>query len=158
MAINEVLAKLREGATPSAVEVGHLSGLSKPDAADFRAAWPELPAERRREILAVAIRLAENDVQMDFGTVFKACLADPDAAVRAAAIEGLWEDEEFRTADNLARMLREDPAETVREAAALGLARFATMVEEGTLYAPSAQRVRDALHAAMADLDRKSVV
>jgi HEAT repeat protein len=151
MAIKDVIHKLGEGATPSAVEVGRLSGLSRGDVADFLGGWLALAPERRRAILEVAIQLAENDVQMDFGAVFKACLPDPDARVRAAAIEGLWEDDEFRTADQLARILRQDPDPAVREAAALGLARFATMVEEGTLYAPAGKRVRDALFASAND-------
>ena len=154
--IKDVLTRLGDGATPSAVEVGRLSGLSTSEMAEFLASWSVIPAERRRAILRVAIDLAENDVHVDFGSLFKAALTDSDASVRAAAIEGLWEDEEYRTADQLARMLRDDPDEQVREAAALGLARFATLVEEGKLYAPAAQRVRDALMTAARD-DRESV-
>ncbi len=149
--IQEIILKLREGSSPSAMQVSQLAGLSAGDVTDFRQSWSELPADRRQAILALAIQLAEDDVQLDFSTVFKACLSDPEPAVRAAAIEGLWEDDEFRTADRLATMLREDRSEIVRAAAALGLARFAVRAETGSLYAPSAARVRAALFAAVAD-------
>jgi HEAT repeat protein len=150
--IQNVLQKLAEAnGSPPAVEVARLSGLSPSDVATFREAWGAIPPVRRRAILQMAVELAENDVEMDFGDVFKACLGDPDETVRAVAIEGLWEDEEFRTADQLATMLRHDTAEVVRVAAALGLAQFALLAEQGKLYAPSAKRVREALVAAATD-------
>jgi HEAT repeat protein len=147
----EALTKLAEGASPSAVEVGHLSGLSGADLAAFRAGWLTLPVERRQAIVRLAVELAENDVQLDFVGLFRACLSDPDPVVRSQAIDGLWEDEEFRTADLLATILRQDPAEAVRTAAALGLARFTLAAVLGSLYAPSAARVRGALLAAAQD-------
>src|SRR5581483_7092094 len=116
--IQDTVRKLADATgSPSAVEVSRLSGLSSSDLAQFREAWASVPAERRREILQMAVQLAEDDVEMDFSDVFKSCLSDPDATVRAVAIEGLWEDEEFRTADQLAAMLRSDSAEAVRAAA-----------------------------------------
>ena len=151
--IQDLLAKLQEGNRPSAVLVGQLSGLASDDAKDFELRWGGVPVERRRAILDLAVELAENDVQMDFTAVFKVALADPDPLVRATAIEGLWEDEEFRTADQLARILRQDSDESVRVAAALGLARFAVLAETGSLYAPSAGRVRSALLGAVTDRD-----
>src|SRR5579884_998932 len=150
--VREVISKLaNEGTAPSAVEVARLSGLASENAADFRDAWGQLSPDRRRAVLQVAVQLAENDVELDFSAVFKVCLSDPDEGVRATAIEGLWEDEEFRTADQLARMLRSDPSEAVRAAAALGLARFAVLAELGSLYKPSADRVRKALEESATD-------
>lgn len=150
--IRDVLQKLAgtEG-SPPALEVERLSGLEASEMNEFRAEWPKLPAERRRAILAVAVQLAENDVEFDFGSVCKACLSDTDATVRATAIEGLWEDEEFRTADRLADMLRQDSAENVRVAAAMVLAHFTQLADDGKLYRPSAERVRQALESAALD-------
>ncbi len=150
--IQDIVKKLADTtSSPSAVEVSRLSGLSSADLDAFRQVWADVPAERRRAILQIAVQLAEHDVEMDFSQIFKACLSDPDESVRATAIEGLWEDEEFRTADRLVAMLRTDAAESVRVAAALGLSRFALLAEEGKLYAPSARRVREALFAAAND-------
>lgn len=149
--IEEVLRKLTEGTTPSAVQVSHLAGLTSADLPSLRSGWTELVPARRRAILGVALQLAEDDVQLDFTTLFRVCLKDSDPAVRARAVEGLWEDEEYRTADTLTVLLRQDPDEGVRIAAALGLARFAVLAEVGSLYRPSATRVREALLAAVQD-------
>jgi HEAT repeat protein len=151
--IHEILAKLQEGATPSAVQVSRLSDLSSESLAELRQGWLDVPVDRRRTILGVALQLTEDDVELDFTAFYKACIADSDAAVRALAIEGLGENEEFRTADTLAAMLRADPDGGVRAAAALGLARFAVQAELGSLYAPAAARLRAALLAALTDRD-----
>jgi HEAT repeat protein len=151
--IREIVQKLNEGAHPSAVELSHLSNLSRADVSEFRAAWTALAPERREAILRFAVQLVENDVELDFSTICDACLDDPDPTVRAAAIEGLWESEEFRIADRLTIILRQDPSKAVRVAAALSLARFALLAELGSLYAPSAARVREALFASARDFD-----
>ena len=147
--IRDVLQKLAETeGSPPALEVERLSGLETEELNEFRAEWPKLSAERRRAILALAVQLAENDIEFDFGPVLKVCLSDTDAAVRTTAIEGLWEDEEFRTADRLADLLRHDSAENVRIAAAMVLARFTQLADDGKLYRPTAERVRRALESA----------
>lgn len=150
--IQEVLKKLAESnGSPPAVEVARLASLSRADLAELQKGWTEIPAERRLAVIQLAIQLAENDVQLDFADVFKVCLSDEDASVRAVAIEGLWEDEDFRTADRLVDMLRRDSAESVRVAAALGLSRFALLAELGKLYPPSSKRVHEALIASATD-------
>ena len=149
--IQDIFDKLAEGNSPSAVQVGRLAKLTEADLGEFRARWSTFPLERRLAILTVAAQLAEDDVHLDFSPVLKQCLTDSDGGVRAAAIDGLWEDEEFRTGDLLAKVLRDDPDERARSSAALGLARFATRIELGTLYAPTAARVRTALLEAAND-------
>lgn len=158
MAIDEIMNKLGEGTSPSAVQVGRLSGLPAGDAGPFLTGWAKLSTERRQKILRLAVQLAEDDIEMDFGTIFKTCLSDSDPQVRATAIEGLWEDEEFRTADRLAVVLRQDPDENVRIATALCLAHFALLSELGRLYAPSAARVRAALLSAVSDASESAEV
>lgn len=150
--IRETLQKIADAAgAPPAVEVARLAGLGAADLQEFPSVWRSVAPEQRRAVLQLAIQLAENDVELDFSDVFKSCLTDPNEGVRAAAIEGLWEDEEFRTADTLANMVRSDPAEQVRAVAALGLSRFAVLAELGRLYRPSAERVKAALLAAATD-------
>lgn len=149
--IDTVLKKLAEGKSPSAVEVAHLSALSPDEVADFRTGWMALSPERREAVLRLAIELSENDVVLDFGEIFKGALDDPEPLTRVAGIEGLWEDDDFRTADRMTTLLRQDPDERVRVAAALGLARFAVLAEEGLLAAPAADRLREALFAAARD-------
>ncbi|MGH2461310.1 MAG: HEAT repeat domain-containing protein, partial [Chloroflexota bacterium] len=150
--IQDTLQKIADApSAPPAVEVARLAGLSASDRQAFLPIWRGIPPERRQAVLRLAIQLAENDVELDFTDVFKACLSDPNEGVRAAAIEGLWEDEDFRTADVLAGLVRTDPAEQVRAVAALGLSRFAVLAELGKLYGPSADRVKAALLASATD-------
>jgi HEAT repeat protein len=77
--------------------------------------------------------MSESDFEVDFGEVFKLCLADADPRVRAAAIEGLWEVEDVRLIRPLVRALAKDDVDTVREAAAMSLSRFALRAELGQL-------------------------
>jgi HEAT repeat protein len=149
--IQDIFDRLAEGLSPSAVQVSRLAELSSDELRDFRGRWSTLPLTRRLAILTLASQLAENDIHLDFGPVLKLCLSDSDGGVRAAAIDGLWEDEEFRTGDLLAKILRGDPDERARSAAAVGLARFALMAEVGSLYPPTAVRVRTALLEAVHD-------
>ena len=87
--IEEALRKLAEGTGPSAVQVSNLAGLTSADLPSLRTGWIELAPERRRAILGVAIQLAEDDVQLDFTTLFRLCLNDSDPAVRARASASL---------------------------------------------------------------------
>jgi HEAT repeat protein len=101
-----------------------LSDLTGDRLAMFRAAWETLPAERRRRLVKALVDLAETSFQVSFDAIFYHCLQDPDAEVRAAAIEGLWENEQESLIGPLISALRSDPAPRVRAAAATSLGRF----------------------------------
>jgi HEAT repeat protein len=90
----------------------------------FRTMWETLPAERRRRLVKALVELAEASFQVNFDTIFYHCLHDPDGEVRAAAIEGLWENEQESLIGPLISALRSDPAPQVRAAAATSLGRF----------------------------------
>lgn len=136
----------------SRAAVRALSGLTAAQLGDsFAQAWAKTPTERRRAVTRNLVELAEDNFELDFTAVFKLCLRDPDAQVRVHAIEGLWENRERGLAEILLRMLREDPAELVRAAAARSLGRYTYLIEMGQLDAATAQRVRDGLLAAIHD-------
>ncbi len=109
-----------------------LSDLGPEQSAQFRRHWRSIPAERRLEIVHELDELAEDNLDLDFRAVFACCLDDDDAEVRAAAVEGLWEDDRPATMRRLLDLL-EDPESAVRAAAALGLSRFAYQAEMGEL-------------------------
>jgi len=73
--------------------------------------------------------LAEADFELNFGAVFRLGVIDEDAEVRAAAINGLWEDEDVRLVPLLVKTLLEDEAPAVRAAAARSLGRFILLGE-----------------------------
>lgn len=90
----------------------------------FRAVWETLPVERRQRLMYALVELAEASFQVNFDAIFRYCLQDPDAEVRAAAIEGLWENEQESLIGPLIAALRSDSAPRVRAAAAISLGRF----------------------------------
>jgi HEAT repeat protein len=109
-----------------------LSNLAAEDAACIRAAWPDLPVELRRDLLATLVDIAEADFEVDFGAVFRIGLEDKDAEARTTAIEGLWEDPDVRLVPLLIERLQ-DETMSVRAAAATSLGRFILMGELGKI-------------------------
>jgi hypothetical protein len=101
-----------------------LSDLSGEQMAIFRTMWETLPVERRRRLAHALVELAEASFQVNFDAIFRYCLQDPDGEVRAAAIEGLWENEQETLIGPLISALRSDPVPQVRAAAAASLGRF----------------------------------
>jgi HEAT repeat protein len=145
MTFEEQLARLGDLERPLAhAELKALSDLGPEMLKAFWAVWREFPAERRLAIIRQLDELAEDNVDLDFRAVFRACLSDPDAEVRAAAITGLWEDESLATMNRLIAML-DDEAGVARAAATLALARFAYLCQIGDLSAAEGARLLAAL-------------
>ncbi|HET19522.1 MAG TPA: HEAT repeat domain-containing protein, partial [Chromatiales bacterium] len=77
-----------------------------------------------RRLTRALVDLAEASFQVNFDAIFRHCLLDPDAEVRAACIDGLWENEEVTLVGPFISALRSDPSPEVRAAAAQALGRF----------------------------------
>lgn len=107
----------------------HLSDLDAEGIARVRGIWPGLPVELRRRLITTLVEMAEADFELNFGEVFRMGLEDEDAEVRAASIEGLWEDDDVRLVPLLVTRLREDESASVRAAAAQSLGRFILLGE-----------------------------
>ena len=122
-----------------------LSGLTADETAEFKMAWPSVPQRLKREVLAKLVELSEDNLELDFTSVFMACLDDADADVREAATQGLWECEDRVIIRPLIGLLADDPSATVRAAAAASLGRFAAMAHDGKLLTSDAERIRSAL-------------
>ena len=88
------------------------------------------------------VQVAEADVRADFNAVFRFCLGDEDEVVRALAIEGLWEDVDTCLIGPLLRLLVNDPAVSVRAAAAISLGRYVLRGELGELGMSQAMTVQ----------------
>jgi len=130
--LREILEQLRSGSV-SLSRLYDLSGLDREEAREVEIVWRELPARTRREVILTLVEVAESDFEADFGAVFRLALNDPDAMVRQAAVEGLWEEEDVRLVPRLATCLREDPAPNVRAAAAALLGQFLLLGELGKI-------------------------
>jgi hypothetical protein len=135
-----------------------LSDLAQDEVATLRQEWPSLPLATRRRLLERMAEVAEVDVANDFTMAFRVALGDEDEIVRAAAVDGLWEDEDPKLADVLLTMLAQDPSSDVREAAAEGLEHFAMLAECDELPSSTGTRVRQGLLAAVRDPSEPPVV
>jgi HEAT repeat protein len=128
----------------------HLSDLNAQELAQFQNAWATYDTERRVAILDALLELAETHVEYDYRSIFRWTLNDSDARVRARAIAGLWEDEHPRLIPIFQRLLANDPAMEVREAAAVALGRFVYWGETGTVESPlledAVQALWDSFH------------
>lgn len=151
MTFEEQLARLADLGRPLAhAELKALSNLGPETLKGFWATWRQFPAERRLAIVVELDAMAEDNVDLDFRPVFRACLSDADPDVRAAAVVGLWEDESERTMERLIALI-DDDAGLVRAAAVVALARFAYRAEVGELPAAAGQRILAALLRAVTD-------
>lgn len=122
-----------------------LTSLGQEERAHFREVWSHVGLEQKRRILQALIQITEASFSVDFGAVFRLCLDDEDAGVRALAINGLWEDHDWNLAFMFTRLLREDPAAEVRAAAATALGQFVLEGELQDHAQTKAARVREAL-------------
>jgi HEAT repeat protein len=111
---------------PSRLQLKLLANLGPHHTHQLAESWLRFESSRRRQIIELALELAEEQVDLDFRPLFQVALSDPDGELRAAAIGGLWEDERPAVQGQLQRMLDDDVG-AVRIAAALGLARFARL-------------------------------
>lgn len=129
--------------------LGRLSGLLPDERGELRERWPEIPASRREEVVREIVRMADDDIELDFLPVLCVALQDGEAAVRASAASGLWETGDRTVIKPLAALLGGDESSEVRAAAAAALGHFVDLAEEGKLIERDVCRVREALLAAL---------
>ncbi len=134
------------GAAPIATRVlKALDRLSESGVQKMQAAWPALEDDRRAYVAAKLRAMSRVDVRLDFTPIFRFMLSDIDPRVRLAAVNGLSEDESPDMIDILAVMLRSDPSDMVRAAAATALGRF---MHQGVMDKLSKRR-RDQVYSAL---------
>jgi hypothetical protein len=114
---------------PQAADLKQFSGLLAEDIQRLTAIWGNLPVDVRRGTVKAWNDLAAEDFEMDFSAVLRVAMRDEDAEVRAAAIDGMDEDEDVRLIPQLSEILGHDTAAAVRAAAARTLAHFVLMGE-----------------------------
>lgn len=122
-----------------------LSDLARERWTAFHEVWLTLATEHRRRLIHALVDLAEASFQVNFDAIFRYCIQDPDPEVRAAAINGLWENEEITLIGPLLAALRSDPSAQVRAAAAMGLGRYVLAGELEQLEPPVQARITEEL-------------
>jgi len=117
--IEALLKNLADPSQPiSVAKLYALSNLDKDDLARVQSAWPTLSAERRSAVARHLVDIAESNFEVNFAPVFRLALVDAESAVRQAALDGLWEEDDPVLIPTLVKMMQGDPSAEVRAAAA----------------------------------------
>lgn len=113
--------------------LAELSNLTSTEQELFNESWKTIEPEKRKQIINRLVELADDNIELNFDSIFKYCLKDSEEAVRSLAIEGLWENEESSLIEPLVKLLEQDSSEEVQAAAATALGKFTLMVEHDRL-------------------------
>jgi HEAT repeat protein len=111
----------------------------------FEARWAEQPDDRRRIIARHMADISEENFVVDFSPALLRMLGDSSAAVRRAAIEGLWDTSNLSVVGPMIGLMEGDGDASVRAAAASCLGHFVLMAEWGQIGQPVADRIVRAL-------------
>lgn len=146
MTLEQVMGDLGDPDAPIRhTDLVQLAGLPRARVAEVLTSLSRAPIERRRDLLDRMSELADHNIELDFTAVFRACLRDRDADVRARAARGLWDSEDRTIIRPLIDLLTKDESAQVRAAAASALSKFAELAGEGKLTRRDGARISDAL-------------
>lgn len=155
----EIIAELGDSDQPLlSSTLAELSNLNPEELGLFEQAWETVESKRRQQIVPRLVKLAEDDFELNFDTIFKSCLKDQNAEVRSKAIEGLWENEEPSLINPLMKLLEQDSSEKVQAAAATALGKFAMLAEHKKLRSCHESRICQALMRVIGDTSRPIAV
>jgi HEAT repeat protein len=146
MDFSEYLDELADGS--KRLIMTKLQRLSKLDSAqrdELDRRWTGIDVRRRRRIVQELVEISEDNVDLDFDSVFLRGLQDSDSDVRLESLRGLWEAESPDLVDSLVALMEEEENPAVRAEAALALGRFVLLSELGRLRARHFERVEAAL-------------
>ena len=122
-----------------------LSSMSRAEMERFAETWQDLSPQRQRQLLSRLVEMAEENVELDYNSIFLMCLHSPDPEVREKAILGLWEFEDRSLIGPLLEILSTDVDPKVRSVSAVAQGKFAILAAEGKLSAREADRIKNAL-------------
>lgn len=128
-----------------------LSGLEKAELDRVRRTWPTISDDRRRVITRHLVDISEANFEVDFRSIFRIGLTDSEPGVRAAAIDGLWEEDDVRLIPTLIDLLHNDASEIVRAAAAISLGHFVLAGELEEIPAASMNQIVESLDEVIHD-------
>ncbi|MCZ6866147.1 MAG: HEAT repeat domain-containing protein [Chloroflexi bacterium] len=150
MSLDKCLQEIKvEGAALSNSLLYDLCDLAPAEVATFTSVWSSVAIPRKLKVLEDLTELTQDSAELDFTAVFRQCLKDEDDEVRRKAIEGLWEYEERQLIPPLCELISNDPAASVRAAAAVALGKFANLAQEGKLLRKDSGRIHDCLLATL---------
>jgi HEAT repeat protein len=122
-----------------------VSDLDRHDLKRFMSVWKALSELRRRDLIQLLGREADEHIELFFEAINRLALEDPDAEVRRLAIDNLWECEDSRLVPSLLNALENDDDENVRAAAAKALGRFVLMGQMDKISQTNLTRIEQSL-------------
>lgn len=146
--LREVMHDLLEAEPLPIQHIYRLSDLSQEDFSVFCERFSAADAARRQVLVRHMVDLSEENFVVDFTPFFDYCLDDAAAPVRLAALDGLWDATDPKLVPHIIDLLQNDPADSVRVAAAAALAHFVMMAEWGELLGRGLEPIVPALLAA----------
>lgn len=122
-----------------------LSDLTSTDLASLSAIWRNISQRRRQAVMEDVQEMNESDYLMDFSTLSRLALTDPDPLVRVLAIQTLREYEDPDLASVFLEMMAGDADTQVRAASAAALGTFTYLGEIEELPEPLLREVEESL-------------
>lgn len=141
----QALAELSGEDKPTQRALRALSDLNADRIAELKAELGKLDSNRRAWIVDHLRMLSDDDIEVDFNEIFRVGLSDADSRVRLASVKGLWEDEKPSLISPLITLLKRDPSDEVRAAAAEALGRFLYAGEIESVSKPRRDEIYKAL-------------
>ncbi len=158
ISFTQVIAELLDNNKPfSPVHLHRFSDISPSDLTELEKSWPDVDPKRRAAVLEDLEELAESDTLVCFDDLSLMCLKDENPSVRVIAIRLLWETNDTSVSDRLIQMLKNDPDETVRAAAASGLGIYIYLGELDEIPKGRLRRTEEALLQAYSGSDNHLV-
>ncbi len=146
MSLEQYLQELAHSEGPIVyADLMELSGLVDEELEEFRKWWPDIPDDTRRGLVEQLVMVAEDNAEMDFNSILRYCLEDADYLVRERAVIGLWECDDRNLVAPLMDLLKTDPSEQVRAAAATVLGKFGALAQGGKLLSRYGERIKELL-------------
>ena len=134
-------------------DLAKLSGLTDSEVSSMGRQWASVPVERRRMVIERLVTMAENNIDLDFTSVFKHSLGDEDPIVRSLGVNGLWESNDRKLVTPLIALLREDSHKDVRASAAVALGKFGALAQGGKLLSRDGERIKEMLLSLLEETD-----
>lgn len=157
--IEETLVHLEDSGQPLLnSQLTELSNLSSEELKGFQHSWATIEAKRRKQIIHRLVDLTEENLELNFDSIFKYCLKDEDAEVQSQAIDGLWENEEPSLINPLINLLKQASSEKVQVATATALGKFVMLAEDRKLRSCHVTSLQEALLAAIGDKSKTAEV
>ena len=132
-------------------QLQRLSLLNREQSEKLDSVFSALDVRRRRRLIHELSELVEDNVELNFDSVFIIGARDDDAGVREESVRGLWENESPEIIEPLIDLMEKDDSVGVRREAALALGRFMLLASQGRLRNRPFERVEAALRRVVED-------